>query len=202
MPCLLHSLQEVRCGSRLKHVSPAPQSILIPWRSKLYRSLPAEPVEDPDSGLLGFVGPEGLIGLLALPPMVDPLPEGEFADGLLLKPDEPDPDDAPDEGLVGAVVLSPALPGAVPAPPALEPPPIAAPPPAVPPAAPPPAPPVPPCAWTAGANALSAKVRAPPIRMLDARFRFCISKSSSYLRRGNGLSSFPGRYSESRQPFI
>ena len=46
---------------------------------------------DPDSGLLGFVGPDGLFGLFILPPIdeppiVEPEPEGEVADGLLVKP--------------------------------------------------------------------------------------------------------------------
>jgi len=64
--------------------------------------LPLEPADDPDSGLFGFVGPEGLIGLFALPliveppmvepPIVEPLPEGEVADGLPVKPGEVDPE--------------------------------------------------------------------------------------------------------------
>jgi hypothetical protein len=105
----------------------------------LYRSLPPEPADDPGSGLLGFVGPEGLTGLLPRsdePPIVDPPPEGELADGLLVKPEELEPD-IPEDGSVGIVVAPPALPGAVVAP--LEPPPMGAPPPAAP-AAPPPAP--------------------------------------------------------------
>lgn len=92
---------------------------------------------DPDSGLLGFVGPEGLIGLFIVP-----LPEGEAADGLLVKPGDVEPE-VPAEGLAGMVVAPPAAPGAVAAPPVLGLPPIAAPPPATP-AAPPAAPPPPP----------------------------------------------------------
>lgn len=120
------------------------QCAQVPTKVGAYRLLPLEPADDPDSGLFGFVGPEGLIGLFALPPIVEPpmveplivepLPEGEGAVGLPVKPGEVDPEVLP-EGLPGAVVASPAAPGAVPAPP------IAAPPPA-PPAAPPP----PPCA--------------------------------------------------------
>jgi len=102
------------------------------------------------------------------PPIVEPLPEGELADGLLVKPGEVDPDVDPDvrtEGLLGTVVASPGPLGAVAALPPFAPPPIVAPPPAA------PAPPPPPCAYTAGANALNARVRAPLTRKLDARFR-------------------------------
>jgi len=99
--------------------------------------------------LFGFVGPEGLIGLFALPPIdeppiVEPLPEGEVADALPVKAGEVDPDVDPEvlaEGLLGAVVVSPGALGAVAASPVFAPPPIAAPLPAV------PAPPAPaPCA--------------------------------------------------------
>lgn len=98
---------------------------------------------DPDSVLLGFVGPDGLFGLFILPPIdeppiVEPEPEGEVADGLLVKPGEVEPE-VPAEGLPGAVAF-PAAPGAVAAPPVLALPPIAAPLPAPPPAAPPPPP--------------------------------------------------------------
>jgi hypothetical protein len=52
---------------------------------------------DPDSVLLGFVGPDGLFGLFILPPIdeppiVEPEPEGEVADGLLVKPGEVEPE--------------------------------------------------------------------------------------------------------------
>jgi hypothetical protein len=73
------------------------------------------------------------------PPIVEPEPEGEVADGLLVKPGEVEPE-LPAEGLPGTVAAFPAAPGAVAAPPVLAPPPIAAPLPAPPPAAPPPAP--------------------------------------------------------------
>ena len=105
--------------------------------------MPLEPADDPDSGLFGFVGPEGLIGLFALPPIDEPLivePRPE----LPVKPGEVDPD-VPAEGLLGAVVASPGAVGAVAASPVFALPPIVAPPPAAP-APPPPAPPPAPCA--------------------------------------------------------
>jgi hypothetical protein len=132
---------------------------------------------DPDSGLLGFVGPDGLIGFFILPPVDEPpiveppivelLPEGEAPDGLLVEPGEVAPE-VPAEGLPGAVVAPPAAPGAV------APPPMAPPLPAAPAAPPPPAPPPPPWAWTDGAKAVSARqrLRAPPIRRPDLRLRF------------------------------
>jgi hypothetical protein len=110
----------------------------------------------------GFVGPDGLIGFFILPPIdeppiVEPLPEGEAPDGLLVEPGEVDPK-VPVEGLPGAVVEPPAAPGAVP--PVLAPPPIASPLPAAPAAPPPPTPPPPPpWAYTAGAKAASARLR-------------------------------------------